>query len=219
MSWAVLLAAAPALTSAGIQVVREVRTQRQAKQTRESIAKQASRPRGAGAPRPGRVSALPDFTREQRESLAIIAKETRSSPLLTGYLHHSRSALTLGLWVNAWHESRLRQDAYNGANEDSVGLFQINRRAHKGHSREDLKNGHYNTRYMLELVSKERRFQEILSKGASIEVLTAAITLWVERPKDREVKAVQRAETLRRWFPELASEQAFGWEYGGQRDE
>ena len=215
MAWATLLMAAPAITEAGITVVRAVKRHRKEKEQAE-----ASRPRvsaASGVPRPRRVSStLPTFTEHQRQSLAVIANEVKAYQGFSPELELSRDALTLGLWVNAWHESRLKPAAFNGKGEQSVGLFQINMNAHPGHTREQLAQADYNTRYMLELIQRDhRRFDKILRQGANIATLCAAITLWVERPKNPEEKAVQRAGTLRSWFPSLAGERAMGWQSGG----
>lgn len=126
----------------------------------------------------------------------------------------SRPALTLALVANAYAESRLRPRAHNSNGEDSVGLFQANRAGGlgRGHSREALMDPRYNTRVVLaETARLGARFDELLRAGATIPQLTAGFTLWVERPANTQQRALERAEMIARWFPQLARSPAYRW--------
>ena len=198
-----ILMATPALVEAGIKVYDTVRREQNARRTPPST-REGKRTTDVDA-------SLPSFTSSQLKAMAIIAKEVKQASLPPA-LAHSRPALIMGLWVNAWYESRLNPTAYNGKGESSVGLFQINQRAHRGHSREDLQDGAYNTRVMLGLIrGQAKQYEPLLKKGATVHTLAAAITLWTERPKDKKKKAIQRAKTLARWFPSYAYQRAIGW--------
>lgn len=200
MAWSTLLVAAPGLINAGVNVVRAVHKMRQ-----------DEGPSSTNRSRPSVRVGLPKLDQEQLGSMAVIAREVKRASLSPA-LSASRPALIMALWVNAWHESRLRPGATNDKGEASVGLFQINQRAHRGHVRRDLQRADYNTRVILDLIQRRAvRFGEILDQGASIATLTAAITLWIERPKHPEEKAVQRAQTVHEWFPELAELRARGF--------
>lgn len=133
---------------------------------------------------------------------------------LSPALAASRPALTLALVANAYAESRLRPRAQNRNGEDSIGLFQANRDGGlgRGHSREALMDPRYNTRVVLaETVRLGDRFDALLRAGATIPQLTAGFTLWVERPADPERRAIERAEMIASWFPQLARSQAYRW--------
>lgn len=194
----VLLASTPALVDAGVKLYQTF--------------KKPDAPRSTkGEPRTATSSALPSFNASQLQAMRDIAQEVKRASL-PSELARSRPALTLGLWVNAWFESRLNPNAYNGKNEDSVGLFQINRRAHPGHSTASLKDAGYNTRVMLGIITNQAsKYNDILRRGASVHTLAAAITLWAERPKDPKKKAVLRANELATWFPQYAYLAALAW--------
>lgn len=195
-----LLMASPALVNAGLQIFKFAQDQKEAK----------TEPRQEPKRTPS-ASASPSLTHNQRRALRVIAQEVYKASLPPA-LARSRPALILALLINAWFESRLNPKAYNGRGESSVGLFQINQKAHPGHAREDLQDAGYNTRTFLELMlTQSSKYETLLKKGASIHTLAAAITLWTERPKDKEVKAVKRAQTLVKWYPFTSSTRALNW--------
>jgi hypothetical protein len=195
-----LLMASPALVDAGLNLFKFVQAQKATPQE----------PQGESR-RPSSAPALPSLTSAQRNALRVIAQEVYQASLPPA-LARARPALILALLVNAWFESRLNPQAYNGKGESSVGLFQINQRAHPGHAREDLQKAGYNTRTFLKLISAQSsRYEPLLKKGASIHTLAAAVTLWTERPKDKEKKAILRAQTLVAWFPFTKKTRALDW--------
>ena len=97
--------------------------------------------------------------------------------------------------VNAYAESGLNPNADN-ADEDSVGLFQLNiRGAGKGMSVEKRKDPLTNVNTILDRESGPLgRIQASADSGAPIENLVAEFTKTVERPKDKEGAAAERVE-------------------------
>ena len=166
---------------------------------------------GTGTPRPWpNRPTLPPMDDEQRASMQAIINEVARADL--GPLTSARTALTLALIVNAWAESGLRPDAWNpgrpGLAEDSVGLFQVNRRAHSGFSREQLANPGLNTRVLLEIIRRDKRFQQLVARGGTVGDLAVAVTLWAERPVGARQKGIERATTLLMWWPEARGRRA-----------
>jgi hypothetical protein len=195
-----LLMASPALVDAGLQIFKFAQSK---KATPQKTKGESRRSPSASTP--------PDFTSAQLNALRVIAQEVYQASLPPA-LARSRPALILALLVNAWFESRLNPKAYNGRGESSVGLFQINQRAHPGHATQDLQQAGYNTRTFLALmVAQSSKYEDLLKRGASIHTLAAAITLWTERPKDKEKKAVIRARTLADWYQFTMTTRALDW--------
>lgn len=175
--------------------------------------------RYAGRPAPGRSSSSqkvgpPSLDAEQRASLQAIATEVRAAALPPA-LAASRPALLLALVVNAYAESRLRPRARNQTGlEDSVGLFQANRRGGlgQGYAVDQLSDPRFNTRLVLrEVVRQGDAFEALLTSGATLAQLAAAFTLWVERPAAPRRRAQERAEVIARWFPTHARSVAYRW--------
>ena len=194
-----LLMSSPALVDAGLKIFKFAQSQRDARQEPQ---KEPKRIKAASAP---------SLNATQRQALRTIAKEVYRASLPPA-LARARPALILALLINAWFESRLNPKAYNGRRESSVGLFQINQRAHPGHDTQDLQDAAYNTRTFLSLMtSQASKYEPLLKRGASIHTLAAAITLWTERPKDKKKKAVLRAQTLAEWFPFTKKTRALDW--------
>jgi hypothetical protein len=207
-----LIAAAPGLIKGGIEVAKFVKESRQEKQAREAAKPSPKVSREVGVSRKGQaVSGVPKLDQEQRTALEAIAREVAAYPLPPA-LASSRDALTLAFVINAWVESRLRPGARNDAGEESIGLFQINRRAHPRYPAARLIDPAYNTRAFLELLTSQAApFERALRRGATIAELTAGVTYYVERPKDRAEKAEARAGLARDWYGSLADRQALGW--------
>lgn len=202
-----ILKAAPKLVDAGVRIASKL----QGKEAGTGTAVPAPAP-GRGAPRRAR-GGRPAFDVEQRTSIAVISTEVERAALPAA-LAASRPALTLALVVNAYAESRLRPRAHNPDGEDSVGLFQVNRAGGlgRGMSRQALMDPRVNTQVILaETARLGARFDELLRAGATVPQLTAAITLWVERPANTERRAVERAQMLADWFPHLVQTPALRW--------
>lgn len=207
-----IISAAPALIDAGVKVANRIQAKKGTTNstTRPTLTRAPSMP-SRPRPWPGKPT-LPPMDDEQRESLSTIAAVVRVAEL-RGVLANARPALTLALWANAWHESRLRPGALNpgrpGRQEDSVGLFQINRAVHTEFSRQQLVDPVLNTRVILSFIQAERaRYDDLLGRGGTVADLTGAVTLWAERPADTMRKARERAQTVVTWFPEVRGRQA-----------
>lgn len=92
-----------------------------------------------------------------------------------------------GAVANAMAESRLDPNAHNTKGEDSVGLFQMNRKGGlgKGYSVEQLKDPNFNIDLAIEAAKKSKRFKE----AKTAEEATKAFMIDVERPKDQSASA------------------------------
>ena len=92
-----------------------------------------------------------------------------------------------GAVANAMAESRLDPNAHNTEGEDSVGLFQMNRKGGlgKGYSVEQLKDPNFNIDLAIEAAKKSKRFKE----AKTAEEATKAFMIDVERPKDQSASA------------------------------
>lgn len=202
-----IVSAAPSLIKAGGQIAKQVKERDRASSRPGAPPASSPATSGRGTPRPWPTKpTLPAMDDEQRQSMEVIASVARAAEL-PGMLGRTRPALTLALWVNAWHESRLRPGAANpgtpGRPEDSVGLFQINRAVHTQYTREQLVDPVTNTRALLGLVQAEQaRFDDLLARGGTVADLTGGVTLWAERPADTMTRARERARTVVSWFPE-----------------
>lgn len=100
-----------------------------------------------------------------------------------------------GAVANARAESSLNPNAFNGrGGEESVGLFQMNRKGGlgKGHSIENLKDPNYNIDLAIAAAKKAPRFQA----AKTAEEATKAFMLEVERPKDQSVFAQAKRVAL-----------------------
>lgn len=139
---------------------------------------------------------MPKLSAEQARSAASIA---RVCNVLHIFEPEKRRAICMALWVNAWHESRLRPGAHNPKGEDSRGLFQINVRAHPQWKNKRLYDAHVNTACILVLALKQRPFLEAVESG-SLAQLVYAVCRYVERPKNAHEAALRRVETARRWY-------------------
>jgi hypothetical protein len=85
--------------------------------------------------------------------------------------------------ANAWAESRFDPNAHNQRGEDSVGLFQMNRKGGlgKGYSVEQLKDPAFNIGLAIDAAKKSKAFV----KAQTIEDAVAAFVNDVERPADK----------------------------------
>ena len=92
-----------------------------------------------------------------------------------------------GAVANAMAESGLNPNAHNSKGEDSVGLFQMNRKGGlgKGYSVEQLKDPNFNIDLAIEAAKKSKRFKE----AKTAEEATKAFMIDVERPKDQSASA------------------------------
>jgi hypothetical protein len=93
-----------------------------------------------------------------------------------------------GAVANARAESGLDPNAFNGrGGEESVGLFQMNRKGGlgEGHSIENLKDPNYNIDLAIAAAKKANRFKS----ATTAEEATKAFMLEVERPKDQSLFA------------------------------
>ena len=219
-----LAAAAPTLVDAGFRIAGHLTDDSTNDKTRASKGStqaaglaRATRAQGRQTLRPSppnapssstRPAGPPAFDAEQRAALVAIATEVQRAALPPA-LAASRSALVLALVVNAWAESRLRPTARNRTgSEDSVGLFQANRKEGLGTGRSvaELSDPRMSTRIVLaEVVRQGARFEALLRAGATVPQLAGAFTLWVEKPANPTQRAQERAQLLAQWFPTLAS--------------
>lgn len=146
-------------------------------------------------------SSRPQFTAAQKEQLRTIARIVASAPL-PQTLAKSRNALTVACWVNAWHESRLDPNAHNSQGEDSVGLFQVNRKGALGrrYSVTQLKDPGFNVKVILsEVWTRQADLDRIVRHGGTVADLTAAFTEHVERPANAQAESRQRSDSVYRW--------------------
>jgi len=151
------------------------------------------------------VGTVPEFDEAQRGAIVAIGREVRTAPLHPP-LARAREALALALVVNAWKESRLRPTAFNDRGEESIGLFQINRRAHPQYAPSDLRDAAKNTRAFLEIL--DRQAERFADPSLTVAELTALVTYWGERPSRREQATFERFELAKRWYGPLANRRA-----------
>lgn len=201
-----LLTAAPALIKSGIEVAQLVKQNR----SNGSASSVPLESRTLTPAKRQRAGSRPRLDEEQRANLVAISQEVGSYPLPAA-LAASRDALVLALLVNGWVESRLRNGALNDRGERSIGLFQINVNANPSYDAQRLREPGYNTRALLDLiVARATPIERGLRKGASVAALTAAVTYYAERPKDRRLKAEQRAVLAEQWYGSVARKPALG---------
>ena len=164
------------------------------------LAKRATSSPAASSPPASSPTARPKLDAEQLRNLATIASVVGRARL-PGAI--SADALTLAAVVNAWYESRLRARAHNPKGEDSIGLFQVNRNGTLGapYSREQLRRPDFNTAVILTEV--QRRSGELL-QARTIQELTTAFAVHVERPTDRFRVGEMRGRSVRIWWGSLA---------------
>ena len=148
-----------------------------------------------------KANGLPDFTESQARSLMAIASVCNVLKIFT---IDQRRAICMALWVNAWHESRLRTHARNPKGEDSRGLFQINVRAHPYWKKIDLYNPTKNTAAILILALKQEKFVEAVNQG-SLSKLVYVVCRYVERPRNPHEAALRRVKTAQAWFGKAAN--------------
>jgi hypothetical protein len=94
--------------------------------------------------------------------------------------------------ANAMAESSLNPEAHNTKGEDSVGLFQMNRKGGlgQGHSIENLKDPEYNIALAIDAAKKSKSFRE----ATSINDAVSAFVKDVERPKDQAGAIAKRTQ-------------------------
>jgi hypothetical protein len=100
-----------------------------------------------------------------------------------------------GAVANARAESSLNPNAFNGKNgEESVGLFQMNRKSGlgKGYSIEQLKDPNFNIDLAIAAAKNSARFKA----ATTAEEATKAFMLEVERPKDQSSAAQAKRVAL-----------------------
>ena len=156
-----------------------------------------------GNPRPGGFSQArlqkgtpPKLSDSQRAMVQLIDREVKINAV--GGLN--RRALAIAAVVNAWAESRLNPQALNASSiEESVGLFQVNRRGALGRpwTRAELADPTNNTRIIL---SEVRRRSGTLRQARTVGELVSLFTSEVERPADRFRRGRERAQLARTWF-------------------
>jgi hypothetical protein len=94
--------------------------------------------------------------------------------------------------ANAQAESGLDPNAHNTRGEDSVGLFQMNRKGGlgQGYTVEELKDPENNIALAIDAAKKSRNFRN----ATTIESATEAFVRDVERPKDKEGAITKRTK-------------------------
>ncbi len=145
------------------------------------------------------------LTPSQRQAAEVIEREFRAA----GFSPEIAAAAL----VNAWAESKLNPLAQSKPPEDSAGLFQLNRKGAgwdmptgsqypRGDSRFDPRlNVRRFVREITHTTPGKRFVQEAKAVGQDVAVLAGLLCYHVERPKDREGKALERAELARELFP------------------
>lgn len=100
----------------------------------------------------------------------------------------------IGAVANAKAESNLNPNAHNEKNEDSVGLFQINRRGilGKNYSVEQLKDPETNIKIAIEAAKKSPMF----TKATTIAEATEGFMRQVENPNDQSQSAIQKRTNI-----------------------
>lgn len=99
-------------------------------------------------------------------------------------------------FANAWQESRFKADVV-GDNGHSIGLFQLHDAGvGKGMSVEERQDPVLNTRKIADSARKSQ-FWDWMNSTDDPEILAAAFSKYVERPKDKEGNMRDRAETVR----------------------
>jgi uncharacterized protein (TIGR02594 family) len=109
-----------------------------------------------------------------------------------GYgLVHQLAAL-----ANAIGESKLNPMAHNAKGEDSIGLFQLNRKGGvgKGHSVEELQRPERNIALIIAEANRRPQFRNATTLEAAVD----AFVRWIERPKDKEGEIARRLKTARK---------------------
>ena len=139
---------------------------------------------------------MPKLIAMQSNSASVIASVCN---VLEIFSKDERRGICMALWVNAWHESRLKPGAHNPRGEDSRGLFQVNVRAHPYWANVNLYDPAKNTACILVLALKQPKFLEAVASG-SLAQLVYAVCRYVERPKNAHQSALRRVETARQWY-------------------
>jgi hypothetical protein len=127
-------------------------------------------PAGAGGSY-GKLAAMPD----QNNMADLIRKKFKAA----GFSDVQAEAAV----ANAWAESKFDPNAHNQRGEDSVGLFQMNRKGGlgKGYSVEQLKDPAFNIDLAIDAAKKSKAFM----KAQTVEDAVAAFVNDVERPADK----------------------------------
>jgi hypothetical protein len=109
--------------------------------------------------------------------------------------------------ANAIAESGLNPFAHNTRGEDSVGLFQMNRKGGlgEGHSVENLKDPNYNIDLAIDAAKKSQAFL----KANTIDDAVAAFVRDVERPANKELEIEKRTQIALGKKPELERGRTF----------
>lgn len=139
---------------------------------------------------------MPKLNAKQSSAASVIASVCNVLEIFTP---DERRGICMALWVNAWHESRLRTEAHNPKGEDSRGLFQVNVRAHPYWKDVNLYDPAKNTACILILALKQPKFLEAVASG-SLAQLVYVVCRYVERPKNAHQSALRRVETARQWY-------------------
>jgi len=109
--------------------------------------------------------------------------------------------------ANAIAESGLNPFAHNTRGEDSVGLFQMNRKGGlgEGHSVENLKDPNYNIDLAIDAAKKSEAFL----KSNTIDDAVAAFVRDVERPANKELEIEKRTQIALGKKPQLERGRTF----------
>jgi hypothetical protein len=109
--------------------------------------------------------------------------------------------------ANAIAESGLNPYAHNTRGEDSVGLFQMNRKGGlgEGHSVENLKDPNYNIDLAIDAAKKSKAFLA----SNTIDDAVAAFVRDVERPAHKELEIEKRTQIALGKKPELERGRTF----------
>ena len=149
----------------------------------------------------------PNITRQGAKNKAMTESQAQKSPTVVGdgdmaNLIRTKfkaagfsDAQAEGAVANARAESSLNPNAFNGKNgEESVGLFQMNRKSGlgKGYSIEQLKDPNFNIDLAIAAAKNSARFKA----ATTAEEATKAFMLEVERPKDQSSAAQAKRVAL-----------------------
>jgi len=104
--------------------------------------------------------------------------------------------------ANAWAESRFDPNAHNTKGEDSVGLFQMNRRGGlgSGHSVENLKDPAYN----IDLAIKAAKGSKAFKSATNVPDAVAAFVNDVERPANK-AQEIEKRTAMAQNTPSMTS--------------
>lgn len=140
------------------------------------------------------ISLIDEFLREDTSPTNLKEEQSQMANLIydrfreAGFDDNQARAAV----ANAVAESSLNPNAHNEKGEDSVGLFQMNRKGGlgQGYSVEQLKDPETNIALAIDAAKKSKKF----TNASSVEEATEAFVRDVERPKDKVGAIAKRTQ-------------------------